>query len=283
LTDQAQDTAEDMEKRLAEWQQGDFALECGEFVFRDLPTVDEDGEDEGDIVLDSNIDGFVVVSQTCDIVRDPDILPYVSVCPLVKFDVGKVNDLEKGLVPRYFLLPNAGMGVAVDFSRIMSVSKSLLLTWQRELGCAGERDQLEFARALERFFGRFAFPDSFNNSLRSLRKAIYGKYGKTSDFGSVLKSIRELRVLPHASWSETTSIPITFIIVLDDEDIRLVKDRGTIGSAVKSKIDAIKFEAPFCLHKDAVYLASLSDLTAAEYLNSYPLDLNSLSFARKYR
>lgn len=269
--------------RLAEWQQGDFSLDCGDFLFRDLPEPIDGGEDDGGAVFDSEVVGFAVISQTCDVVRDPERVPYVSVCPMVAVDEKRIGEIERGQAPRFGFLSATPEGVVVDFSRTMSVTKELLVSWHKQRGCEDENQQLEFARALETFFGRFAFPDDFVASVASLRKAILSKYSKgESDLGKAVRSIREIRVFPHASWSDETSVPITFIAVLDEEGERELADREEIEKQIWPKISAIDWQGPFSLHDDGLYLATLADLTAADYLNSYPLDVNSLSFARRY-
>lgn len=269
--------------RLAEWQQGDFSLDCGDFLFRDLPEPIDGGEDDGGAVFDSEVVGFAVISQTCDVVRDPERVPYVSVCPMVAVDGKRIGEIERGQAPRFGFLSATPEGVVADFSRTMSVTKELLVSWHKKRGCEDENQQLEFARALETFFGRFAFPDDFVASVASLRKAILSKYSKgESELGKAVRSIREIRVFPHASWSDKTSVPITFIAVLDDEGERELADREEIEKQIWPKISAIDWQGPFSLHDDGLYLATLADLTAADYLNSYPLDVNSLSFARRY-
>ena len=269
--------------RLAEWQQGDFSLDCGDFLFRDLPAPIDGGEDDGGAGFDSEVVGFAVISQTCDVVRDPERVPYVSVCPMVAVDGKRIGEIERGQAPRFGFLSATPEGVVVDFSRTMSVTKELLVSWHKQRGCEDENQQLEFARALETFFGRFAFPDDFVASVASLRSAILSKYSRgESDLGKAVRSIREIRVFPHASWSDKISVPITFIAVLDDEGERELADREEIENQIWPKISAIDWQGPFSLHEDGLYLATLADLTAAEYLNSYPLDVNSLSFARRY-
>ena len=140
---------------------------------------------------------------------------------------------------------------------------------------------MELARALERFFGRFAFPDAFNESIKSLRKAVYAKHEKSSDLGRALRSIREIRVRPDASWTDENSVPVTFIFVLE-EDTCEVRDRNEFYKSIAEKLTGIDWKAPFSLHDPALDMPTLSDMTASEYLNSYPLDLNALSYARRY-
>ena len=273
-------SVDDIQDRLAEWQQGDFTLECGELLFLDLP---EDENDPYEPVFDEDVSGCVVISQTCDIVREIGILPNVTVCPLIKINTQRKSDIEKGQAPRYGLIDDVPDGVVADFSRAMSVSKNLLVTWERRRGCSDEKHGIEFARSLERFFGRFAFPDAFNDSLQSLRKAIYSKHEKNSDLGAALRSIRELRAYPHANWNNEESVPVTFFVILENDADREVKDRNAIMKAISEKFMGIDWHEPFSLHEQGLYLATLSDITAAEYLNSYPLDLNALSYARRFQ
>lgn len=268
---------------LAEWRQGDFSLGCGDFLFRDVSETTDEGEDDGGAVFDSDVVGFAVISQTCDVVREPERVPYVSVCPMVVIDEKRIGEIERGQAPRFGFLSATPENVVVDFSRTMSVSKNLLVSWERQRGCVDESQQLEFARALETFFGRFAFPDAFVTSVVSLRKAILSKYPKAgSDLGKAVRSIREIRAYPHASWSDEAAVPVTFIAILEDEGERELADREEIRKQIWPKISAIEWQDPFSLHRDGLHLATLGDLTAAEYLNSYPLDVNSLSFARRY-
>ena len=283
MEEKTPESDEELLARLAEWQQGDFSLGCGDFLFRDISEMTDDGEDDGGAVFDSEIVGFAVISQTCDVVRDPGRVPYVSVCPMVVVDAKRKGEIERGQAPRFGFLSATPDGVVVDFSRAMSVTKNLLVSWERQRGCEDERQQLEFARALETYFGRFAFPDPFVASVASLRKAILSKYPRgESDLGKAVRSIREIRAYPHASWSDQEAVPVTFIAILEDEGERELADREEIRKQIWPKISAIEWQGPFSLHEDGLHLATLSDLTAADYLNSYPLDVNSLSFARRY-
>lgn len=270
---------------LADWQQGDFSLECGGLISKGVASIDDETGEETDIYCDEAVLGFVVISQTCDVVRNPvnSSLKYVSVCPLVEINYGGLSSVEKGKVPRFGLIANTPDNVVVDFSRTMSVSKELLVTWEKQRGCTSLKEQLQFARSLERFFGRFAYPDLFNDSLITFRKAVTNRYDKNSNFGKALRSIKELRVYPHASWNNPDYVPITFIIILDEEIEREIKDRNEIYEQMELIVNEIDWKAPFLLHEQAIHLAELRDLTAADYLNSYPLDLNSLSFSKRYQ
>lgn len=283
MTERSSESDKGFLARLAEWQQGDFSLDCGDFLFRDVSELTDEGEDDGGAVFESEIVGLAVISQTCDVVREPERVPCVSVCPMVVIDAKRIGEIERGQAPRFGFLSATPEGVVVDFSRTMSVTKNLLVSWERHCGCEDDNQQLEFARALEIYFGRFAYPNDFVNSVASLRKAILNKYPKAgSELGKAVRSIREIRVYNHAIWSDEKSVPITFIAVLEDEEEREIVEREEIKKQILPKISAIEWQGPFSLHEDGLHLATLGDLTAADYLNSYPLDVNSLSFARRY-
>jgi hypothetical protein len=109
LPEKTSESDEGFLARLAEWQQGDFSLDCGDFLFRDLPEPIDGGEDDGGAVFDSEVVGFAVISQTCDVVRDPERVPYVSVCPMVAVDGKRIGEIERGQAPRFgFLGSDAG-------------------------------------------------------------------------------------------------------------------------------------------------------------------------------
>ncbi|QAX31324.1 hypothetical protein [Leisingera sp. NJS204] len=272
---------DEVNNRLADWQQGDFTLSCQETLFLDAF---EDSVEPHEAAFDEDVEGCVVISQTCDVVRGIGVIPYVTVCALVKIDEQRRSGIEKGQAPRLGLVDNLPEDTVVDFTRTMSVSKRLLVTWKRQRGCDGEARSVEFGRSLERYFGRFAFPEEFNKSVEPLRKAVYAKHEKASDLGKSLRAIREIRVFPYAGWNDAISVPITFLVILEEEDKREIKELHKVKEAVKDKFLGLPWVAPFSLHADqGLLVTTLADLTAVEYLNSYPLDLNSLSFARKFQ
>lgn len=273
---------ESVADRLAAWQQGDFSTDCNDFLYCEVP------EDEGapfDFGLDPNVLGFCVISQTCDIVRDPSehFIKSVIVCPLVEMRSQDLSQIEKGEQPRFGMIEGAPENAVVDFTRSMSVDKTLLVTWTRQRGCPTEKSLQSFARSLERFFGRFGFPDAFNLSMQSFRKAVNSKYGKSgSDFGKVIRSIHEFRAYPHTSWNDRTDVPITITAILEDPSQREMKDIEKIRAELTKQVNKISWVKPFRAHDPVLRIASLDELSAAEYLNTFALDLNALSFAKRY-
>lgn len=271
------------------WQQGDFALAAGDLFFRDLPLrvggTPEADEATAEVVADGNIPGFVVISQTCDIVRDRDDEPFVSVCPLLRLDPKDMANFEAGRMPTLGFLPNLPDGLVVDFARTMTITKQLMCSWERQAGCEIDADRLLFARQLTRFFNRFAFPDEFNAALDPFKKSIQSKqFSPDSEYGKAIRSLREFRVYAHGAWDNPSGVDLTIYIIIEADEDRAERDRNAILAQLRPHLQKIKWTARFRLHRDMGYRpATLADLQASEYLNSFPLDLITIPFAKRGR
>ncbi len=129
--------------------------------------------------LSSTISPVTVIRIGCRYVdRKPvdSFSKFVSVYPLVEINSASISNIERGKAPGLGLIENTPDNLVVDFSRVMSVSKNLLVTWKRTRGCPSESRKREFAMALEQFLGRYAYPDAFNQSFSSFRSATHNKY-----------------------------------------------------------------------------------------------------------
>lgn len=86
---------------LMKWYQGDCVLGEHWFVHRfnpQYPLTDASSDipsDEGDL-SESEVVGFAVVTQTCDIVRSCLSRPFVEVVPLVEVDGHDLHDIQRG-------------------------------------------------------------------------------------------------------------------------------------------------------------------------------------------
>lgn len=263
-----------------EWLQGDFALGVGGFLFGDVP--DDNGEGGiGAFFEQKDPPGFVVVSQTCDIVSDPRKLSGVAVCPLVEVDPQRIDEIARGRVPRLGFVEHAPEGLVADLARPMTVSKQLLSTWVRVKGFTDQVKSLEFARSLERAYGRFAFPDAFNESISPLLDKIKSKYGKPdSPLGKALSSLAELRVKPSPSW-DADNVCVQFLLVYADKDKRN-SSPSEIKDAFEAAMKKLPWQNGYSADDPAVIVGGYGDFLARDYVESYPLDVNALSFAARY-
>lgn len=261
-----------------EWRQGDFALAPGPFLFGDVPG--EEGEMMVAVYDDPDPAGLVIISQTCDVVSTPDKLPTVVVCPLVAVKSEHLDMIARGRSPRFGFIEKAPDGLVADFGRLMTISKALLSNWKRNDGFVGDAGALNFARGLERAYGRFAFPDAFNESIRPLEDSIKSKFWKEgSPLGKALRSLAELRVRPSAAW-EADPVGITFFLIFNAVEKRQV-DPDAILAEFATAVEELPWAAPFFLAEPSIRIGSYDDFSARDYVESVPLDLNALSFAAR--
>lgn len=165
---------------LPELRQGDFTFDENWFVYRAAP------DENGNSLVEEPILGIVVLSQSCDIVRDYTESPYLEVCPLVRIESAHVlSEISKGLHPRYAYVPAAAPEMLVaDLDRIMTVDKVVVSAWTFNKGCSTVDQQVRFAAATARKRSRFAFPDEIVQLLRPLQSRIVKKHSKDSPEGN---------------------------------------------------------------------------------------------------
>lgn len=266
---------------LRTWRQGDFALGVGPFVYGDLPV---NSEERGVTPYfdDEDPPGFVVISQTCDIVSHPKRNPWVVVCPLVNVDPARISEIERGGVPRLAFVENAPEGHVADIARPLTIGKELLASWERNPGFADATRAVEFARALERCYGRFAFPDDFNRSISPLLDKIKERYGKENAvMGRVARSLAEIRVRPAAAWDAKEVRVRFYLIVKSDPDRKASFDE--IRTEFEAILNKLSWYGTFGLDEPPLLLGTYEDYLARDYIESVALDINALSFAARYQ
>lgn len=261
-------------ERLAKWRQGDYALDVGGFLFADV------SETEGRFdahEADEDVQGLVVVSQTCDVIRLTPDKRFVAVSPLVKLDAKFWKEIGVGRFPSLTLLEHPpGDGIFVDLARIMSVSKPLLASWSRREGFTTPERAVRFAASIERKMGRFAFPDAFDAATKGLQNRVRSRHSKPdSDIGKAYRSIDQLRFLATPHW-EAEAVEVTMIAVLHSAAKRLVSDQQ-ISAELDAQCKAVRWPKQFRWADPAFYLATADDLRGSDILNSQLADFEYLS------
>jgi hypothetical protein len=200
---------EAMDTALSEWRQGDLALEERWLIHAAdvsqplTPASREERETgaEGLQAVMSDVEGLVVVSQTCDVVRKSAERPFIEVCPVVGVSAEKLAEIEKGRRPAHATFQTLSEhGLAVDLDRVMTVEKGVVASWTRTPGCRDDAESSAFARALARKRVRFAFPDDFTLAVAKLQERMKKKHDKDSPEGRALRALREIRVSASPSW-----------------------------------------------------------------------------------
>jgi hypothetical protein len=263
---------------LQEWRQGDLALDEHWFVHVGdaavpLSEAADQTEEEGVQALTSEVAGLVIVTQSCDVVRDCTERPFVEVAPLVCVGEEDLHAIRRGRRPAYAALPMLLRDCLVaDLDRVMSVEKSVVATWKRTPGWVDDADARAFAQALARKRVRFAFPDDFTSFAKKLQGRLIDKHDRATDEGRALRALREIRVTAGPAW-DASDVAVFFWFVRDDGQVDF--EGKSWAELLKDWLKLVPPSRRFRTVEGEVVL--LADMTAADYVESDPLDLDHLT------
>ncbi len=269
---------EQIDDILSKWRQGDCVLGEHWFLFRlDIsapltPEAAEAAEQDAD-AAEAEVRGFMVATQTCDIARTCSKRPFVEVCPLVEVDPDKMKKIRRGSRPNYAFIPGlADKDLVADLDRVMTVEKAVCAGWERIEGCLGDNDVRILSLALARKRTRVAFPDDFVEFASNLAKRMSSKHNKASEEGCALRALREIRVRAAPSW-DASKIEVFFWFIRDEADISFENKQW--NSWLDAWLKLLPSSERFTSIDGVV--VTLDDLTARDYIESAPLDLDHLS------
>lgn len=271
---------ENVNAQLAPWRQGDFVLGEVWFVHRFAPAgpiTPEAAEvaDDGADLCETLVQGLVVTSQSCDVVRDCRDRPFLEVSPLVALPAEVIEDSRRGRRPRYgFIQGAAEFSLVADLDRTMTFEKAVVAQWERRTGCVTGEDGRRLGEDLARKRSRFPFPDDFVDLVRPFRDRLAEKHDRQSPEGSALRSLREIRVTASPSWDHNR-VELFFWFVRDDES---AVEGGTWPDYLKRWLERVGKVGKYVLVEGVV--VTLDQMTAREYVESDRLDLDHLSTAR---
>lgn len=257
--------AEDGASLLDDWRQGDLTL-----TPLDIPVLTMD---DGELAIQAIAaeHGAALVSQSCDIIRDVSVRPYVQIAPLVRATEAELARAAKGASPTRIHLPTLEkMGFLIDLEATATVHKEVVAGWDRASGCATDEERRELGMALGRHRHRFAFPEDFNLGVKPFRKWVEQKWKKASHHGGLIRATREVRVRCD-DWSEPTSI--LFLIILDEQfDATTMSEWRAIVKDLETKLrDGIP--------DPEVKIVTYDQISARDYVTSDRLDWEGLSDA----
>ncbi len=263
-----------IDEAVAQWRQGDCVLGEHFIAYRIDPTApltSAAAATDGDAdLIEAEVLGFVVVTQTCDIVRQCRSRPFVEVAPLVDGS-SMFNEITKGLRPNRVYLPGlADTQVVADLDRTMTVEKAVVAKWSRVPGWSTDAEGRAITNALVRKRQRFAFPDDFVSLVKPLADRLKDKHSKNTPEGNFLRSLDEIRIRAAPAW-DAKRIELHFWFIHD---------------AAKPRTNEMCQFFENCFAKVATdgrffdvngQLVTLDDMTARDYVESDPLDLDHLS------
>ena len=263
---------------LRSWRQGDCVVGTQEFLFRlhpDAPIskVAALAAEQGLDAAEAEVRGFAVLTQTCDLVRRCDARPFVQVSPLVEVDAERLNEIKRGRRPNYAFIPGTEDDrLVADLDQVMTVEKAVIADWSRQAGAPDDDAQRRLRLALMRNRGRAAFPDDFGAWAKRLQQQLSRKHGNDSVEGRALQALREIRVRAAPSWL-ADEVEIMFWFIRDDA--KPDSEERAWHEHLERWLKLVPSVGRFTSVDGDV--RTLGELTARDYVESDPLDLDHLS------
>lgn len=285
MTKNSEEYFTQINEAMKSWRQGDFFLAENLFFIHladlECPLTTEAKEIAGERAMSNDVleiegvasavIGYVVITQTCDIVRDCCVRSFVELSPLVEVKESVLNETRLLRRPAFAFVPGASnRKLVADLDRIITIEKSILSSNNLIQGCKDDSERRSFAEALARHRTRSAFPDDFNNCMAPLRDHLKKIHRNNQNEGLLIQSIGEIRVTASPSWdAEKISIFLWFILhpleksPTTDNSQYIEKWLGMFTQSDKYELQAV--------------LCGLEDMKASDYISSDRLDLDYMS------
>ncbi len=218
MTDLPESERTSINQAISAWRQGDVALGEGcetvrmanltcplhassEALATRLQALGRTLDNRPEAVVDGDIRGLVMLSQTCDIARDCLDRLNVVMAPLVEVEIDELEDVELLRRPRFIFVPaTAGDCLVADLDVHVTVEKAVLAGWRRTPGLKTDAENQAFSKALVRNATRFPFPDDFVAAVAKLRGRVFSKHNRDSEEGRLLRKLDEIRLRAYPSW-----------------------------------------------------------------------------------
>jgi hypothetical protein len=222
---------------------------------------------------------WVIISQTCDLVKPPADRPNVQIAPVRRLSGQELGIASRFQQPRFAPVPQLGASAFADLDEITTRPKGLLLRAEQLGGLPGPTERRRFAGQIARHFGRPAYPDEFQESIVKLQKRILDRSDKKSPEGSAVTAIEEIRVLAKPSWDANEVDVVLFFIVPDAPlvgiDGKTVLDEDAWEEWIRAWQPLVSPRPPIrsCLLAPTTW----EEMTALTYSRSDPLDVQYVS------
>jgi len=268
-------------ERAMQLRQGDV-IEIGAIAWlasAGAPLTPQSVEASGDGIscVVAEADRMVVVSQTCDVVRDCGQRPFVLLARVTTLDEPAAGEARRGHRPRYVALPGLGDRAFADLDLVIGIEKSAFLGVGATRGLPDVDAQRRFGIAAGRVLSRFAFPDDLVVALRALVARVRQKHAKDSPEGRAVAVLEDIRVTGSPSWdAEQVDVFITFAPATRADANAVMTDQEWDELVDSWLRQAEPFESIRTIDGAMI---PLEEMTALEYLESDALDLDYLSWA----
>lgn len=161
--------------------------------------------------------GVVVLSQTCDVVRDPRFRPNILVAPVLDSPTQQqFSDARRGRAPLLLHLP-AVSGAAeklADLQHATSVPKTSVIgamLTSRHTTADSSADAAHLGARVGRTYSRFAFPDEVHSFTDALSKKARETSGSSKPFGRVIDYVEDLRLKAN-HWDRPARVLTLYVV-----------------------------------------------------------------------
>lgn len=248
--------------------------------------------DEGDVVAggfniaQEAVSGIVVVTQTCDLVRDWQKRPFVQVAPISiiapEARVSRMAEIKRWKSTRYLYLPALEQDwMVAELDRVFTLEKGVLEAWrERRIHCCRTEEESHLlSQTVRRYYSRPALPNSFCDGVLGLQDLFEKKHDKNPSGqkgfhpGACLRSLEMVLVKASPRWETYDRVEFTLvqgknaddIPAMDWESFRLdCVSRVTLPPGVRNTWNSIPYDA----------------LSARQYRESTEMDFEFLSLGK---
>lgn len=239
----------EVDAALSEWRQGDVlrSADASQLIVADgsrpltLPAADAAAEvgteEEGLVLVQENVEAFVITSQTCEVVQSCANEPELLVSPLVRLPDGIVAEAAAGWRPRYAPVPGEGANAFADLGKTMTLQKAAVTSWDRTEGLRSDVEIRRFQGIAERRVGRFAFPNDLTPATDELYTRLRKKRGNDSFEGRAIVLVEEIRLLGIPDWASSSIEVDIYFLVSTEAAMRELEEHQASLKPQKGQID----------------------------------------------
>lgn len=251
--------AGNVDAAMKSWRQGDCYVGPFEFV-----SVDSDGA----IVMDETR-GFMLLTQTCDVVRSCAHRPSLEIAALEEIPELQWPFVVNGSTPRYITCQALHEArLAADLDRVMTLSKGFVSRSTRQSGWSTDAQERVLRASMARKRGRPALPDALVAALEPLRKRWVKRHGKASAEGQALPLLDEIRVTAWPSY-DADAVHLGLWLVCGDD--------AAVTACAQMLEDWERELGAGGRYSFAMRVVTLHEVSAQMYVESDRLDLDHLT------
>lgn len=227
-------------------------------------------------------DGFLVLTQRCDLIKDLQREPIVELARCVKSDKSRTMEAEKNSARFILAYRSEGEdeGWVVDLCDKISIPKTRLphLGKPQLILPDSERERTRFALRLGRRHSRKPLPTMFVKPIQQkLRSLLKGEMlERAKDFSEWLLTSDNPQLIP-------TVVAVLVPEHPPEEVAGREETRRRNEDTLRDLLDGLDDSVDELINRDAARVMYRDEITLGDYLDAYPIDLEEVTLAAAKR